>query len=335
MHIKLRMATAGRSRFIALTVLFLPFVANGFLQELCQAQETLAIPSRAVSQLPDSHIYTWIGNTPAWNRQLHVSGYRLGCDSGDPDGCVSIGADAVDREGITTIFLSMPEVADRTPADAREYNRLRGSNRFVMEAGFDDFVDRYQKFFSLPGMKPQSWLREVAHNVMADGKGLKFGITLYEDELDSRYLREPLLPHDIAQNVSYVHLYLHYRTNASRFPKYVARAKALFPRAKIIAGLYAYDRIDYIPCTQSNRKPCSEEEEIGYYEHAVRNAAQLMRQGSVSGIEFYPGFFGRENQWPGWKNPGYCVPSRVNQCIENTRIMRQKTLAILEAAFGW
>src|ERR1700739_1022995 len=40
--------------------------------------------ARLSSNAPDDHIYTWIGNTPEWNRKMHVSGYRMGCNPSDP-----------------------------------------------------------------------------------------------------------------------------------------------------------------------------------------------------------------------------------------------------------
>jgi hypothetical protein len=158
---------------------------------------------------------------------------------------------------------------------------------------------------------------------------MAFGITVYEDQLDSPYLRAPAVPTQLAQQVGYVHLYLHYRADAAHFSQYVAQAKALFPRSQVIAGLYAYDRIDYIPCSPESKLPCSTDQEIHLYEQAISVAAQLLKQGVISGIEFYPGFFGRENEWPGWKHEDYCAQSRRAQCLENTHIMREKTVEVL------
>jgi hypothetical protein len=72
-----------------------------------------------------------------------------------------------------------------------------------------------------------------------------------------------------------------------------------------------------------------------FYMQAVNIDAQLLKEGSIDGIEFYPGFFGKEKEWGGWKNAGYCSPKRVQECIENTRVMRQKTVEALHAAIGW
>jgi hypothetical protein len=280
-------------------------------------------------------IYTWIGNTPAWDRMLHVSGYRMGCDNGDPRGCVHQAEDAMREHGLSRIFLSMPIDAKQTPRDAREYGRLSRSNPQIIEAGFDDFIGRYKRLFLGLGIDPPSWLRSVLHDLKSENPSLAFGITLYEDELESPYLVPPRLPADIAQSVDFVHLFLHYRADASQYAGYVERAKAIFPRAKVIAGLYAYDRINYIPCSPGGLKPCTSSQEIALFNQAVRVAAQLVKQNRIAGIEFYPGFFGKESEWGGWKHPDYCAPRRVQECIDNTRAMRANTLRILSTEFGW
>lgn len=278
-------------------------------------------------------IYSWVENAPGWDRKFHVSGYRMGCDTGDPEGCVRQADTEVKQRGLTRIFLSMAEDPVHTPIDALNYSRLSLTHPYIVEAGMDDFVDRYQNLFS-PSFDPRPWLREVIQNVKALNPKLAFGITLYEDELDSPYARPPYLPADIARSVDIVHLFLHYRTDAPNFPRYVDQARALFPRATIIAGLYAYDRIDYIPCSPSGKRPCSPAEEVHLYEQSARTAAQLLKEGRISGIEFYPGFFGMESQWYGWKHPDYCAPARVEQCIGDTRQMRDSTEVIFTSVLG-
>ena len=297
-----------------------------------EASDGIATPSPLP---PDAHIYTWIGNTPEGNRKMHVSGYRMGCDSGDPRGCVREATDGVQQTGFKSVFLSMFVDAERTLDDAREYSRLSVSHPFIVEVGFDDFVDRYEKLFSRPRLDPPSWLREVIRTLKADNADLGFGITLYEDQLDSPSLRAPSLPPDLERSVDYVHLFLHYRSDASQLRDYVDRTKVLFPKAKIIAGLYAYDRVNYIPCSPSNQRACSPGEEIQLYMQAVNIDAQLLKEGSIDGIEFYPGFFGKEKEWGGWKNADYCSSKRVEECIENTRVMRQSTVEALHGAIGW
>ena len=69
--------------------------------------------------ISDAHIYTWIGNTAVWDRKLHISGYRMGCDAGDPEGCVRDATEAVAQEHLTTNFfrcLSTPRMPSATHA---------------------------------------------------------------------------------------------------------------------------------------------------------------------------------------------------------------------------
>jgi hypothetical protein len=284
---------------------------------------------------PDDHIYTWIGNTTEWNRKMHVSGYRMGCNLGDPHGCVKEAADAVQKDGVSRIFLSMLVDEKRALRDAREFSRLSVSNPFIVEIGFDDFVGRFEKLLSHPGFLPASWLREMMRSIKADNAQLAFGITLYEDELGSPVLHSPDLPPDVRRSVDYVHLFLHYRSDAPHISEYVARTRSLFPSAKIIAGLYAYDRVDYISCSPLNNRPCSSAEESEFYKQAVTIVAHMLKQGHVYGIEFYPGFFGIEEEWVGWKHTDYCSPQRVQECIAHTRVMRQNTVEGLANTMDW
>jgi hypothetical protein len=59
-----------------------------------------------------------------------------------------------------------------------------------------------------------------------------------------------------------------------------------------------------------------------------------MKQGIVDHIEFYPGYFGAEEQWTGWSNPRECAPGDLANCIANTKLMRDEALAILNGAAG-
>jgi hypothetical protein len=296
---------------------------------------TCAAQNAALQGAQNTHIYTWVGNTAAWDRKLHVAGYRMGCDLGDPDGCVRQATEVAQQNGLTTVFLSLFEDPAHTVADARECSRLSLTHPLLTEVGFDDFVGRYWRLFSRPRFDPPTWLRDVIHGARQSNAKMGFGITLYEDDLDSPYLRAPKLPADVAQSIDFVHLYLHYRTDAPQLPAYVVQTKALFPNAKIIVGLYAYDRIDYIPCAADSHRPCAQEEEIHLYKDALTRAAQMLKDGGIAGIEFYPGFFGKETEWSGWKNAEYCAPARIDACLKNTLAMRESTAEILRTELGW
>lgn len=308
----------------------IPWLLIGSSVVWAQSASATVMALPATTNATRLSIYTWAENAAAWDRELHVSGYRMGCDTGDPEGCLRDANSQVTTRGLSQIFVSMDEDPQRTPGDALKYSRLSLTHPYVVEAGFDDFVDRYQNLFDRHGFDPRAWLREVIRNIKALNPNLAFGITLYEDEIQSPYARAPYLPEDLARSVDSVHLFLHYREDAPQFASYVEQAKSLFPNARIIAGLYAYDRIDYIPCSPSSKRPCSQAEEVGLYRQSANAAAQLLKQSKVSGIEFYPGFFGMEEQWGGWKHQDYCAQARVQQCVQNTRTMREDTREILD-----
>jgi sugar lactone lactonase YvrE len=50
---------------------------------------------------------------------------------------------------------------------------------------------------------------------------------------------------------------------------------------------------------------------------------------AVDSIEFFPGYFGNEDQWPGLSNPRECAAGDQANCIANTKAMRQAALTIL------
>ncbi len=292
-----------------------------------------------LSQSPESrsaNFYTWgTDNTPAWVHKLHISGYRIGC-SASVAVCVSEARDAANQPGARRITLAIPLDPAREPADALKYSQASLSNPFLAEVTFDDFVRLYGRLFARPGFSPPSWLAKVLHNAKAKNPSLRVGITLYENELDSAEIRPPKLPSKVAAGINDVYLYLHYRANAPNYPSYVRRTKALFPNAKVIAGSYAYDRVNYLPCAPSSHRYCTPAQDIRLYKESIAIQARLLKEGVLAGIEFYPGYFGKESEWPAWKKGGrICHPDRVHQCIDDTRTMREDAAKVLGKALGW
>ena len=130
----------------------------------------------------------------------------------------------------------------------------------------------------------------------ATNPNLRFGVTIYEDELENpsqHFLDNAHVPASIKARIDDVHLYLHYRENAPKYPGYVRLATTLFPNAKVIAGSYPYDRIDYIPCGEGSQSKCTASQEVELFDQSLRAQAQLVASGAVTAIEFYPGFFGK------------------------------------------
>ena len=283
-----------------------------------------------------ANIYTWgTENTPAWVDKLHIFGYRIGC-SASVAVCASEARNAARQFGARRINLAIPLDPTREPADALKYSQASLSNPFLAEVTFDDFVRLYGRLVARPGFSSPSWLAKVIHNVKAKNPSLRVGITLYENELDSADIRPPKLPSKVAAGINDVYLYLHYRADAPNYAAYVRRTKALFPNAKVIAGSYAYDRVNYLPCSPFNGRACTPAQDVKLYEESIAIQARLLKEGVLAGIEFYPGYFGKESEWPGWKEGGrICRPNRVQQCIDNTRTMREYAAKALSSALGW
>src|SRR5580658_1382234 len=160
--------TAGALEHWAIAEAVLFLLLSAFApQSSFNASAATRKPGPKLPESPNPPIYTWIGNTPEWDRKLHVAGYRMGCDTGDPQGCVGDASQAVAEEGLRQIFLSMAMDPQRTLSDAREYSRLSVSHPFIAEVGFDDFEDRYEGLFEQAGFDAPSWLRNVVRAVKA------------------------------------------------------------------------------------------------------------------------------------------------------------------------
>jgi hypothetical protein len=276
--------------------------------------DTMVTTSRASQRW---QIITWGPNTPEWNQKLHVTGMRLGC-SDTPASCMKE-AGAASREGLE-IFLAVPLKVD-VASYGSEYARLSHSTPSVIEIGVDDFAGQYHRLLMSAASAPSAVLNSLIEGVKSNGSPLKFGATIYEDELQSPELSDANLPPTIRAKFDIVHLYLHYRSNGAKTPEYLQQATKLFPNAKVILGVYAYDRISYIPCRKGVAAPCSKQEELDYFRTALDADIALLNSGVASGLEFYPGSFGREEQWSGWDKPDIC-PGRRQECIDNTKALR-------------
>src|SRR5262249_15582560 len=150
------------------------------------------------------------------------------------------------------VFLAVSLATLATGDNAVQYSRLSLANPFLAEVGTDDFVAQYRRFAG-SALQPSSVLETAIENLKSQNHNLKFGLTLYEDEMDHPYLQEPRLTARVRDAVDYVHLYVHYRTNGPAYQTFVRQTHALFRNAKIIAGSYAYDRIDYLPCSRQEK----------------------------------------------------------------------------------
>lgn len=275
-------------------------------------------------------IITYGLNTPEWNDWLHLTGVREACKE-IPAICVKRVGDHARQQGVGTMFLNVLLEAPAVESDAAEYARLSRTHPALFEVGIDDFASHYYHLFKdRTAGDPAGLLSTVIGSLKADKSALRFGLTLYEDELESPFLQDAKLPAAIRGQVDYVHLYLHYRTNGPAFATFVEEARRLFPHAQIIAGAYAFDRIDYMPCTKGGAR-CSRDEELSLFQQAIQIQASLLQKGTVAAIEFYPANFGLEEAWNGWNVLKNCDPVRRGECVANTRLMRETALKVLRA----
>ena len=242
---------------------------------------------------------------------------RMGC-SDTPAGCIREAA-ASSRDG-AEIFLAVPLRVD-TVAYGAEYAKLSRANLSVVEIGIDDFAGQYRKLLASGALNAAKILNSLMNGVKSGGSKLKFGATIYEDELALPEFADSNLPSAVRAKFEVVHLYLHYRASGDATPEFVRQAKELFPNASIVLGVYAYDRISYISCAKGGARPCSKREELDFFRQALDADFKLLESGAVSGIEFYPGAFGREDSWSGWDKPQIC-PGRKQECIANTKELR-------------
>ena len=277
--------------------------------------------SSAIGGQVPNKIITWGENAPEWNRILHLGALRVGC-SDPPSSCADYAQKAAKSQGVDKVFLAILLKPDQTPAYAREYSQLSLKDPALYEVGFDDFVGQceHQK---LPIAAMSSLLNGIAQGLKQLNPNLHLGITVYEDELTSSTFPLSQLDEQFRKSVDFVHLYPHYRKEAESFPAAVQQARQIFPAAKIIAGVYAYDRRDYLPCTRGGPAPCTNQEEINLFAQSFKERLGMLGNSGVEWLEFYPGSFGSEAQWSQWKQPRMCRPERLRECIENTKAMRE------------
>jgi hypothetical protein len=294
---------------------------------------------------PAANIYTWNDNTPAWNSKLHVSGYRIGCSAGSKG--VTDCLDKIqhklekgqDVRRISLAILNSAEKPSQAEASALFASQMSLSKPFLSEVSFDDFIDYYHKLFARSGFSPQSWLETMVSNIKAKNPALRIGITVYTEELHpvSVYIKPPDLPSKVAASIDTVYLYPSYQDEAkpSEYASYVRQAKALFPNAEIVGGSPAYDHVDWGFCDTAGSRKYTPAQEVRLYKELIAIQARLLKEGGLSGIEFYPGYFGKESEWSGWKKHCVCHANRVQQCIKDTQTMHEDAASTLKSTFGW
>ena len=280
----------------------------------------LLIMTSAISGPVSGNVITWGENSQEWNRALHLGALRLGC-SDPPAGCADYAEKTAKTQGVNKVFLAILLKPDQTPAYVRQYSQLSLNHPALYEVDFDDFVGQCERQ-KLPQAAISALLDDLAGGLKAVNPKLQLGITVYEGELTSSRFPLDALDERFRKAVDLVHLYPHYRKEAQSFAASVQHARQIFPSASIIAGIYAYDRRDYLPCASGNPAPCSNQEEIALFEQSFKERLGMVGTFGVEWIEFYPGGFGTEAHWQQWQQPRACHLERVEECAANTKIMR-------------
>ena len=265
-------------------------------------------------------VMTWVGISPEWQRTLHVSGLRMGCSS-PPQSCIK---SLPSGSSGTKVFLAVLLKTD-TVDYGQQYSALSLQNPSLVEIGLDDFVSQYYKLYKANAGDPSAILSSFIDGVKSRNPKLQFGATIYENDFGTEYLSDKDLPPALRAKFDMVHFLVHYRGNSPKYEQYIRQLKTLFPNAQIVGGIYAYDRISYLPCLP-NGQPCSVEQEMNYFNQSLDAATNLLKQGGISWLEIFPGVFGREAEWSDWKNPKLCA-GRVPECVANTQKMDQAVVA--------
>ncbi len=237
----------------------------------------------------------------------------------------------LEQQGTSGCYINLQANPVTLPSHAIWYSQISLQDPRLQELCLDDFYSTFNGWCLDSTVSCEDLLQLVIDNVKRYNPGLKFGITLYTEELPSALLNPHLTPF-LRMQVDTVHLYVMHRQEGLHFEDSVRQVAAAFPNATVLAGVYAYDRIHYASCSGSDDRPCSTEEELLLFQQTLTIQVRLAQKALVAGLEFYPGFFGLEDRWHGWNAPCNCEPERRQDCIDNTRAMHEATLRILRGS---
>lgn len=260
-------------------------------------------------------------------KRIGVNEVRVGCYR-EPYLCIN-NLRSLPLSGIRMVSIAFirPENAQNGISYAKIYSGLAKRDGIVGELSIDDFYEFVEK---LPRGEEPGYLLKIIDAIKADGGGLKLGVTVYEDQLAAISSDSRRFPLAVRKGVDRVALYLHYRSSVYRYRELIAAVKDIFPNAKLYLGIYNYDRRDYIPCAIGSKDLCSESEEMVLFRTAFLEQVGLLRGGKVDGMEFYPGNFGSEGRWEGWRDDRLCSFSRKKNCVDNSRKMNEMIEKALE-----
>ena len=310
------------------------FSKQKFVYCLCSILIVAGICVGSASAQTRPNVMTWGENASSWNEALGLTALREGC-SIYPTECEPYLDNLANLAGVKTYYVSMPFDVSTSVSWAKEYSTLSLSHKMMVEIGFDDFVNKIENDEANGTLSnPAAFVSNVIAATKSANPNLAFGVTIYEDSLTHAVLTNAVLPAALRAEINYVHLFVHYREDAPNYASYVATAKSIFPNAKIIAGAYSYDRMDYLPCAYKGTVYCTWTQEQSLYKELLQIQANLLKQGTVHGLEFFFGYFGDPQDWPSWTSETrICDPSRLSQCYENTQVLQNISLDVLRTTF--
>jgi len=268
---------------------------------------------------PDIIVYGQ--NAPEWNKNLGVTATRGSCSS-EAEVCIKNVGLLLAGQHTKHFYLNLPTDPVKSLSYASFYSKASKTEPRLYEVDLDDFSDHFT-VWCRTNPHCDRVLNEIIDNVKSANAKLKSGLTIYEDDIPILQANPHLTP-EIRNKVDTIHLYIHERANGPKFERYLKQIKEMFPNAKAIAGVYAYDRLDFEKC-----HGCSAAEARDLQKQTLREQVRLLQSGALVGLEFYPGHFGWEEKWEGWNDPAECAPGRKEQCAENTKAMHNDAVMIL------
>lgn len=221
-------------------------------------------------------------------------------------------------------------LGQKAPQYAMAYSKTSIPNNWLYSIGIDDFVAAYTKLEKQVSERDALIiLTKTIENTHSINSRLKFGITIYETDLNSNIMDDRHFPRRLRSKIDLVHFYLGYRRDVSSLERYVDRVSQLFPNAEIVGGLYAYDRQNYVACQPGGFEGCSAKEGLELFLQNVRVDIKLLKSGHLARLEFYPGHLGDPGEWAGWREWRSCYPWRRHTCEENSRAMQRQARELL------
>jgi hypothetical protein len=299
----------------------------------CLLVLAVALSVNSASAQTKPVIMSWGENSSSWNAELGITAMREACGNA-PTTCEPYLDNLAALSNVKTYYVSFPLDPSTSVSWAQQYSTLSLTHKEMVEVGFDDFVGRIEDDQIAGTMPdPASFVSEVEAAVKSKNPNLAFGVTIYEDSLTHVALTS--LPASVRGAIQFVHLYVHYREDAPNYAANVATAKTIFPNAKIIAGAYPYDRINYIPCAYKGTVECTAAQEQSLYQQLLETQASMVKAGTIYGLEFFFGYFGDPQDWGGWTTQtNACLTSRLSQCYSNTSILQNISLQVLQSTFA-